>query len=79
LKKQKNNLITRLDSEQDQIDDTNLPELSVQILKLFDTHERLNLSKVEKLTGGNKNTIKVRLRELVSSNRIDKHGKARAT
>ena len=79
LKKQKNNLLARLDREQGQIDDTNLPEISVQIFKLFDTHERLNLSKIEELTGSNKNTIKVRLRELVNAGRITKHGKARAT
>jgi Fic family protein len=79
LKKQKNNLVARLDREQGQIGDTDLPELSVQILQLFDTHERLNLSKVVELTGGNKNTIKVRLRDLVNSGHITKHGKARAT
>ena len=79
LKKQKNKLLARLDREQGQIDDTNLPEISVQIFKLFDTHERLNLSKIEELTGSNKNTIKVRLRELVNAGRITKHGKARAT
>ncbi|HHB83428.1 MAG TPA: Fic family protein [Devosia sp.] len=79
LKKQKNNLVARLDREQGQIDDTDLPEISVQILKLFDEHERLNLSKIEELTGGNKNTIKVRLRDLVNSGHITKHGKARAT
>ena len=56
-----------------------LPEISVQILRLFDTHDRLNLSKITELTGGNKNTIKVRLRELVSAGLITRHGKARAT
>lgn len=79
LKKQKDNLVARLDREQDQVDDTDLPELSVKILALFDTHDRLNLSKIEELTGGNRNTIKVRLRELVNAGRITRHGKARAT
>ena len=79
LKKQKDNLLARLDRKQYQIDDMELPELSVKIMGLFETHERLNLSKIEELTGDNKNTIKVRLRELVNSGHITKHGKARAT
>ena len=79
LKKQKDNLVIRLEREKGQIDNTDLPEISVQILRLFDTHDRLNLSKITKLTGGNKNTIKVRLRELVSAGLITRHGKARAT
>ena len=79
LKKQKDNLIVRLDRKQSQNDDTGLPELSVQILKLFDEHTRLNLSKIIVLTNSNRNTIKVRLRELVSAGRVTKHGKARAT
>jgi len=77
LKKQKDNLVIRLDREKGQIDETDLPEISVQILGLFDTHDRLNLSKITELTGGNKNTIKVRLRELVSAGLITKYGRAR--
>lgn len=79
LKKQKNNLLVRLDREQSQVNDADMPELSLKILVLFDKHTRLSLSKIEVLTGGNKNTIKVRLRELVSAGCITKHGKARAT
>jgi len=79
LKKQKDNLVKRLDREQAQVGDTDLPELSLQILKLFNENERLNLSKIESLIGANKNTIKVRLRDLVNSGHITRHGKARAT
>ena len=79
LKKQKDNLVKRLDREQTQNDDTDLPELSLQILELFDEHQRLTISKIEKLLGANKNTLKVRLRELVQSGHIAKYGKARAT
>ena len=79
LKKQKDHLVIRLDREKEQIDESDLPEISVQILGLFDTQDRLNLSKITELTGANKNTIKVRLRELVSAGLITKHGKARAT
>jgi hypothetical protein len=79
LKKQKDNLVKSLDREQPQNDQVDLPELSLKILDLFVIHDRLNLSKIEELTGGNKNTLKVRLRELVNSGHISKHGKARAT
>lgn len=79
LKKQKDNLIKRLENQKVQPNTHALPELSVQILKLFESHERLNISQIEKFTQANKNTIKVRLRELTKSNIITKHGKARAT
>jgi hypothetical protein len=69
----------RRDPAQPQHDHVDLPELSLKILDLFGIHDRLNLSKIEELTGGNKNTLKVRLRELVNSGHISKHGKARAT
>jgi len=55
------------------------PLLSVQVLKLLGEHERLTISQVVELTGANQNTLKVRLRELVSDGRIQRHGKARAT
>lgn len=79
LKKQKDNLVRRLDREQEQFDENDLPELSLQIVKLFDDHDRLNISKLEKLTGANRNTLKLKLRELVDMGHIAKHGKARAT
>ena len=79
MKTQKDKLLVRLETEQPNNDVSDLTELSVQILKLFETNERLTLSKIEDLTGANRNTIKVRLRELVNAGRISKHGKARAT
>jgi Fic family protein len=80
LKKQKDTLAVRLDRERiEQCGDSGLPELSLQILTLFKTRERLNLSQIEELTGANRNTLKVRLRELVAMARIIQHGKARAT
>ena len=79
MKTQKDKLLGRLDKEQPDNDDSDLTELSVRILKLFETNERLTLSKIEDLTGPNTNTIMVRLRELVNAGRISKHGKARAT
>jgi hypothetical protein len=40
---------------------------------------RLTITEMVKHTGTNQNTLKVRLRELVSAGRIQRHGKARAT
>ena len=80
LKKQKDMLAIRLDRERtEQGGDNGLPVLSVQVLALFKTRERLTLSQIEELTGANRNTLKVRMRELVSMGRVAQHGKARAT
>ena len=80
LKKQKNNLAQQLDSEQiASDDDAELPEISVKILALLRTHDRRNIVQIIEATGANRNTIKLRLRELVSAGKIRRHGKARAT
>lgn len=78
LKKQKTNLTAKVEQEQSR-DDTTLPTLSLEILKLLQVNDRLTMSEIVKHTGANQNTIKVRLRELVNSARIKRHGKARAT
>jgi hypothetical protein len=80
LKKQKDSLAARLDQErQAQGSDEGLPELAVQMLALFKTSERLTLAQMEEQLGANRNTLKVRLRELVAAGRLKRHGKARAT
>lgn len=56
-----------------------LPPLSLTIIGLLRDHDRLTISDLERLTGANRNTLKVRLRELVEANHIARHGKARAT
>ena len=80
LKKQKNNLAQWLDSEQiTSDDDAELPEISLKILALLRTHSRRNIVQITEATGANRNTIKLRLRELVEAGKIRRHGKARAT
>ena len=76
LKKQKDNLSKKLERERILAD--TLPQLSV-IFSLLREHRRLTISDLERLTGGNKNTLKVRLRELITSRHITRQGKARAT
>src|SRR5581483_8136058 len=77
LKKQKDNLTAKL--ERERILAQALPKLSMMIISLLKDHERLSISDLEKLTAANKNTLKVRLRELVNSGYVTKQGKARAT
>ena len=78
LKKQKANLAIKVE-QQKTASDNSLPLLSVQVLKLFEEHERLTIAQIVEITGANQNTLKVRLRELVNEGRIQRHGKARAT
>lgn len=77
LKKQKDNLTAKLQRER--ILAQALPPLSLTILKLLREHERLTIAELERLTEANRNTLKVRLRELTQAQRIAKHGQARAT
>jgi Fic family protein len=77
LKKQKDNLQAKLERERI-LAETLLP-LSQEILSLLRQHGRLTISDLERLTGANKNTLKVRLRELTEAQQISRFGRARAT
>ena len=80
LKRQKDGLAARLSRERIiEADAAQLPELSLAILKVLRAKERLTSAQIEALTGANRNTLKVRLRELVATARIRRHGRARAT
>jgi Fic family protein len=83
LKTQKNNLTLKIDQEQSEqnslSNETNLPILSLKVLELLKQHHRLTIAEMLELTQANRNTLKIRLRELVSDKRIQRHGKARAT
>jgi Fic family protein len=80
LKKQKDVLAARLDREGNaQRRDDELPDLSRQILKVLGQQERATIAELATFTGTNRNTLKVRLRELVAAGRVRRHGKARAT
>lgn len=80
LKKQKDGLAGRLDRERmGEASEADLPGLSLQVLKALRTQERLTIAQLASITGANRNTLKVRLRELVADRRVRQHGKARAT
>jgi Fic family protein len=80
LKKQKDGLAARLDRERiAQGSEAELPELSRQVLKALRANERLSIAQLASISGANRNTLKLRLRELVADGRVRQHGKARAT
>ena len=80
LKKQKDILAARIETEKTTAKiEAELHPLSEQIIALFEDYQRLTLPEIADLTGANRNTVKVRLRELVASGHIQQHGKARAT
>jgi Fic family protein len=80
LKKQKDGLAARLDRERvAQGGEEELPTLAIQIIKALRERERLSIAELADITEANRNTLKVRLRELVAAGRIRQHGKARAT
>jgi Fic family protein len=76
LKKQKDNLSKKL--ERERMIAKELPKLSSEILQFLRQHEKLSISQIETLTNANRNTLKVRLRELVKAGHIIQSGKARA-
>jgi len=78
LKKQKDSLAHRIGTIGKE-DDSALSELSIKVLTLFDTYERLNIAQLAQHTGASQSTLKVRLRELINAGRISRYGKARAT
>lgn len=77
LKKQKDRLSKKLERERLLL--VKLPKLSEEILSLIRQHEKLGISDLETLTGANRNTLKIRLRELVRDGFLAQSGKARAT
>jgi len=80
LKKQKDILEARITRERNKVEDeSGLPELSLRIIGLLKKEGRRTAAQIAEETGANKNTLKVRLRELVRAGRIKRHGKARAT
>jgi len=80
LRKQKSILEERVEDEKEaQITKQELHPLSAEIMSLFENTKRLNVSQIVDLTNANRNTVKVRLRELVKGRHLVQNGKARAT
>jgi len=78
LKAQKRILEERVEDEKEaQITAEELHPISEQILELFETAKRLTVSEIVGLTNANRNTVKVRLRELVAIDKLMLTGKGR--
>ena len=78
LKKQKGILEERVEDEKEaQISTEELHPLSEEILALFENTRRLTVSEIVEQTDANRNTIKLRLRELNQSGRVQLIGKGR--
>ena len=54
-----------------------LPELSLRIVELAREHGRITLSDIVRLTGANRNALKVHFRKLTASNHLTQHGQGR--
>ncbi|NNF98321.1 MAG: Fic family protein [Desulfobacteraceae bacterium] len=76
MKKQKDRLSQKVEREHKM---TGLSALSAQILQIVKEHGQARISDIQIITSANRNTIKVRLRELVENNYLLKHGKGKAT
>lgn len=82
LKRQKDGLAQRIAQEpasDRNEEDDELPDLSRRVLIALASGERLSIAGLEQATGGNRNTLKLRVRELLRDGRLRRHGKARAT
>lgn len=76
LKKQKDKLSLKINREHQMV---KLPALSNQILQIVKDHGQIAISHIQSITQANRNTIKVRLRELVNEGYLIKHGKGKGT
>ena len=75
LKKQKDNLTRKIKSEK--ILQENLGQLHLQILEILKNHNLLSVSQIQQLSGANRNTLKMKLRQLVELKKVNKVGQGR--
>ncbi len=54
-----------------------LPDLSIKMVELAREHGKISISDVVRLTGANRNALKVHFRKLVQLNHIEQHGQGR--
>lgn len=76
MQKQKDNLAAKIEREQLMV---KLPSLSIRILKIVREHGRAGISDIQSITQANRNTIKVRLRELVNGRYLIQQGRGKAS
>jgi Fic family protein len=74
MKKQKDNLAVKIERERLMV---RLSELSTKIVQVVKDHGQLGISDIQAITHANRNTIKVRLRELVDDGYLIMQGKGK--
>ena len=77
LQQQKQRLARKL--EQESLLREILPELSLRILDLARDNGQITIGDIVRFTGANRNTVKARLRALVSARHFTQHGKGKGT
>jgi len=76
MKKQKDNLTAKIEREWLML---KMPALSTQVLQAVKDHGRAAISDIQAITQANRNTIKIRLRELVQDGYLIKQGEGKGT
>jgi Fic family protein len=74
MKKQKDNLAVKIERERLMV---RLSELSTKIVQVVKDHGQLGISDIQAITQANRNTIKVRLRELLDDGYLIMQGKGK--
>lgn len=75
LVRQKDNLNAKIQIEQQRVESSS--PLAAAVLRLLDEAERITLAEVVKATGANRNTLKVKMNELVDNGLLHRHGRGR--
>lgn len=75
LRQQTRNLNAKV--ERERLLQTDLPELSVQLIDYLRDHGRLTMKEAETLTGASRNTLKVHFKRLAERELVELHGKGR--
>jgi Fic family protein len=75
LARQKDNLNAKIQVEQERAEASS--PLAASVLRLLDVAERLTLAEAVHATGANRNTLKVKMSELVDAGLLARHGRGR--
>jgi Fic family protein len=77
MQKQKDRLQQKIDNAR--LIDGNVPALGIRILELLREQGSMQISTIEQATRESRSTLKLRINELVSRGKIQRHGRGRST
>lgn len=75
LVRQKDNLNAKIQLEQKRVEASS--PLAASVMRLLDDTDRVTLAEAVKATGANRNTLKVKMAEMVDSGMLNRHGRGR--